>query len=46
VHILEQADGDHPYADVLAQRALSWRAMLTSYADEDILAGKLPLPTT
>jgi cytochrome b pre-mRNA-processing protein 3 len=44
VHILEQADGDHPYADILAQRAISWRAMLGAQSDEDILAGKLLLP--
>jgi cytochrome b pre-mRNA-processing protein 3 len=46
VHVLEQADGDHPYAGILATRALSWTAMLASQSDEDLLSGKLPSPIT
>jgi cytochrome b pre-mRNA-processing protein 3 len=43
-HVLEQADGDHPFAAILAQRTLDWAALLEQQSDADLLSGQIAGP--
>jgi cytochrome b pre-mRNA-processing protein 3 len=43
-HVLETADHDHPYAEVLARRVIGWSQALASMRDEDIFSGQLVAP--
>jgi cytochrome b pre-mRNA-processing protein 3 len=43
-HVLESPQADHPFAQTLAKRIITWSDQLKSQSDDVILTGAVPLP--